>query len=211
VKTMTSRSQRIVPMLPQKTMQPKNKEACTAAPLHPPEHRAKSFDPCVYSNEFYAVFVAIVVMADHDSGRHDGGLLGWKICWSGLEVIGNYSEPTRRTLMHRNITTAGGDTSGDVGPAGQTSNQTRCAISSTGSLSQQGDAGLPCQVSTNGVSLVPILELKGDSIEGIHPPWMCISMSQRGSKVYQMLEPLVNSTACRQGGTPPHCWWVGGR
>ncbi len=28
--------------------------------------------------------------------------------------------------------------------------------------------GLPCQVLTNGVSLIPTLELKGNSIDGLH-------------------------------------------
>ncbi len=35
--------------------------------------------------------------------------------------------------------------------------------------------GLPCQVSTDGVSLIPTLELKGNSVEGLHHPWICIS------------------------------------
>jgi hypothetical protein len=37
--------------------------------------------------------------------------------------------------------------------------------------------GLSCQVSTNGVSLIPTLELKGNSIDGLHHPWICISKS----------------------------------
>jgi hypothetical protein len=65
VKTMTSRSQHIVPMLPQQTVQPKNKEACTAAPLRPPVHGAKSSDPCVNGNKFYAVFSSVVAKAGH--------------------------------------------------------------------------------------------------------------------------------------------------
>ncbi len=133
---MTSQSQRIVPMLPQQTVQPKNKEACTVAPLHPLEHWAKSSNPCGNCNKFYVVFTSIMVMADHDLGRDDGVLLGQRFCWSGLEVIGDYPKPTRCTLMCRNITTAGRDASGNVGPAGQTSNQARCAISSTGLLWQ---------------------------------------------------------------------------
>ncbi len=131
---MTSRSQRIVLMLPQQTVQPKNKEACTAAPLRPPEHGAKSSDPCGDGVEFYAVFASIVVMADHNPGRDDGVLLGWRFCWLGLDAIGNYPKLTMRMPMHRDITTAGGDTSGNVGPDGQTSNQARCAFSSTGLL-----------------------------------------------------------------------------
>ncbi len=120
MKAMTSWSQRIVPMLPQQTVQPKNKEACTAAPLCPLEHGAKSSDQCVYGDKFYAVFASVMVMADHDPGRDDRGLLGWRFCWLGLEVIGDYPKPTRRMPMPRDITTAGGDASGNVGPAGQT-------------------------------------------------------------------------------------------
>jgi hypothetical protein len=118
VKTITSRSQRIVLILPQQTVQPKNKEACTASPLHPLQHRANSSDPCGDGNKFYALFASVVVMADHDPGRDDGVLLGWKFCWSGLEVIGDYPKLTRRTLMCHDITTAGRDASGNVGPAG---------------------------------------------------------------------------------------------
>ncbi len=120
MKTLTSRSQCIVSMLPQQTLQPKNKEACTAAPLRPPERGAKSSDPCSDGNKFYAVLASTVVMADHDPGMDDRVLLGWRLCWSVSEVISDYPEPTRHTLMRRDITTAGGDASGNVGPAGQT-------------------------------------------------------------------------------------------
>ncbi len=141
MKTLTSRSQRIVPMLPQQTVQPKNKEACTAAPLCPLEHGAKSSNPCGDGDEFYAMFASVVVMADHGPGRDDGVLLGRRFCRSGLEVIGNYPKPTMRTLMRCDITTAGGDASGNVEPAGQTSDQARCAVSSTGLLWRQCNAG----------------------------------------------------------------------
>jgi hypothetical protein len=43
--------------------------------------------------------------------------------------------------MRRNTATAGGGVSGTVGPAGQTSNRARWAISSTGLLWQRGVAG----------------------------------------------------------------------
>jgi hypothetical protein len=86
------------------------------------------------------MFVAsVMVIADHNPGRDDGGILGWRFCRS-LEVIGDYPEPTRRMLMRRDISTAGGDASGNVGPAGQTSDQARCTVSSTGLLSRRGDA-----------------------------------------------------------------------
>jgi hypothetical protein len=37
--------------------------------------------------------------------------------------------------------------------------------------------GLPCQVWTNGVSSIPTLELEGNSVDGLHHPWICISKS----------------------------------
>jgi hypothetical protein len=65
VKTMTSQSQPIVPMLPQQTVQPKNKEACTAATLHPPERGAESSDLCIYGDKFYTLFSSVVAKAGH--------------------------------------------------------------------------------------------------------------------------------------------------
>jgi hypothetical protein len=141
VKTMTSRSQRLVPMLPQQTVQPKNKEACTAAPLQTWEHGADSFDPGNDEDDCFVKPASFVVTADHDPGMDDGGPLGRRFCWLGWEVVGNHPEPTRRTPMHRNTATAGGGISGAVGPAGRTSNQARCAISSTGLLWWRGVAG----------------------------------------------------------------------
>jgi hypothetical protein len=82
-----------------------------------------------------------VVTADHDPGRDDGGTLGWRCCWSGWEVVGDHPKPAQRKPMRRDTATAGGGVSGTVGPAGQTSNQARCAISSTGVLWRQGIAG----------------------------------------------------------------------
>jgi hypothetical protein len=141
VKTMTSRSQCIVPMLPQKTVQPKNKVACTVAPLQNQEHGANSFDPGNNEDDCFVEPTSFVVMADHDPGKDDGGPLGRRFCRSGWEVVGNHPEPTRRTPMRRDTATAGGGVSGAVGPAGRTSNQARCAVSSTGLLWQQGVAG----------------------------------------------------------------------
>jgi hypothetical protein len=42
---------------------------------------------------------SFVVTADHDPGKDDGGLLGWRFCRSGLELVGDYPELTRRTPM----------------------------------------------------------------------------------------------------------------
>ncbi len=141
MKTMTSRSQRIVPMLPQQTVQPKNKVACTAAPLQNREHGADSFNSGDDKDDCFVEPASFVVTADHDPGRDDGGPLGWRFCWSGWEVVGDHPEPTWRTPMHCNTATAGGGISGAVGPAGRTSNQARCAVSSTGLLWRRGVAG----------------------------------------------------------------------
>ncbi len=143
MKTMTSRSQRIVPMLPQQqTVHPKNKEACTADPLQNREHGADSFDPGDDEDKYFVKPTSFVVTADHDPGRDDGGPLGRRFCRSGWEVVGDHPEPTRRTPMRCDTATADGGISGTVGPAGRTSNQARCAVSSTGLLWWRGIAGL---------------------------------------------------------------------
>jgi hypothetical protein len=59
-------------MLPQQSVQPKNKEAYTVAPLHPPKHVVKSSNPCGYGNKFYAVFASVVAKAGHVFKRDDG-------------------------------------------------------------------------------------------------------------------------------------------
>ena len=118
MKTMTSRSQRIVPMLPQQTVQPKNKVACTAAPLQNWEHGVNAFNPGNNEDNCFVEPASFVVTADHDPGRDDGGPLGRRFCWSGLEVVGNHPELTRHTSMHHDTTTAGGGVAGAEGPAG---------------------------------------------------------------------------------------------
>jgi hypothetical protein len=153
VKTMTSRSQLIVPMLPQQTVQPKNKVACTATPLQNREHRTDAFDLGNDKDDCFIEPASFVVMADHDPGRDDGGPLGWRFCRLGLVVVGNHPKPVWHTPMHRGTATAGGGVSGTVGPAGQTSDQARCAVSSTGSLWRQGVAGFAV-LGTNKWSVV---------------------------------------------------------
>jgi hypothetical protein len=140
VKTMTPRSQCIVPMLPQQTVQPKNKVACTAGPLQNWEHGANSFDSGDDEDNCFVKPASFVVMADHNPGRDDGGPLGWRFCRSGWEVVGDHPKPTQCMPMRRDKATAGGGVSGAVGPAGRTSNQARCAVSSTGLLWRQGVA-----------------------------------------------------------------------
>ncbi len=99
VKTMTSRSQRIVPMLPQQTVQPKNKVACTAAPLQNWEHGADSFHPGDNEDDCFVEPASFVVTADHNPRRDDGGPLGQRFCWEGWEVVGDHPEPTWHTPM----------------------------------------------------------------------------------------------------------------
>ena len=118
VKTMTSRSQRIVPMLPQQTVQPKTKEACTVAPLQNQEHGADAFDPGNNEDDYFVKPASFVVTADQDPRREDGGPLGQRFCWSGWEVVGDHPVLTRRTPMRCDTATAGRGVSGAVGPAG---------------------------------------------------------------------------------------------
>jgi hypothetical protein len=80
---MTSWSQRIVLMLPQQTVQPKNKVACTAAPLQNQEHGADSFDPGNDEDDCCVKPASFMVTADHDPRRDDRGPMGWRFCWSG--------------------------------------------------------------------------------------------------------------------------------
>ncbi len=105
-------------------MLPKNKEACTAAPLQNPqnlEHEADAFDLGDDEDDWFVVPASFVVTADHDPGRDDGGPLGRRSCRSGLVVVDDHPEPMQRTLMRRD--TAFEDAS--IG-AGRTSDGARC-------------------------------------------------------------------------------------
>ncbi len=150
---MTSRSQRIVPMLPQQTVQPKNKVACTATSLQNREHEADSFDPGDNEDDCFVEPASFVVTADHDPGKDDGGPLGRRFCRSGWEVVSNHPKPTQRTPMRCDTATAGGGVSGAVGPAGRTSDRARCVVSSTGLLWRRGVAGF-AMPGINGWSVV---------------------------------------------------------
>ena len=64
-------------MLPQQSVQPKNKEAYTAAPHRNLEHGANAFDPGDAKDVCYAAPTSVVVItADHSPGRDDRGPLG---------------------------------------------------------------------------------------------------------------------------------------
>jgi hypothetical protein len=84
VKTMTSWSQRIVLMLPQQAVQPKNKEACTAAPLQNREHGADAFDLGDDKDDCFVEPASFVVTAEHNPRRNDGGPLSQRFAgWGG--------------------------------------------------------------------------------------------------------------------------------
>ncbi len=72
MKTLTSWSQHILLMLPQQSVQPKNKVAYTAAPLRPPECGAKSSNPCVDGNKFYTVSTSIMASLGYVPKKGDG-------------------------------------------------------------------------------------------------------------------------------------------
>jgi hypothetical protein len=115
-------------------VQPRRSGAYRTAPLLNREHRANAFDPDDDEDDCFVVPASFVVTADHNPGRDDRGPLGQRFCRLASEVVGDYPKLTRRTLMHLDTTTVGGGTSGIEGLAGQTSNQARCAVSSTGLL-----------------------------------------------------------------------------
>jgi hypothetical protein len=115
--------------------------AYTAAPLQNREHGADSFDPGDNEGDYFVKPASVVVTANHDPRRDDGGPLGLRVCRSGWEVVGDHPKPTWRTPMRRDTATAGGGISGAVCPAGRTSDRARCAVSSTGVLWRQGVAG----------------------------------------------------------------------
>jgi hypothetical protein len=134
VKTLTSRSQCIVPMLPQQTVQPKNKEAYTAPPLHPSERGTKSSNPCVDGNNFYTTSASIVARLGHILKKGAGEFWGRRRCRSRLEVVVDHPEPTWRVLIGRNTTNTGGGPA-DIGWFfGQISKLARGVASSIGWL-----------------------------------------------------------------------------
>jgi hypothetical protein len=102
------------------------------------EHGADAFNPGNGKDDCFVAPASFVVTADHDPRRDDGGPLGWRFYWSGLEVVGNYPELTRRTPMRHDTKSVGGGASDVVQLAGQTSDSARCAVSSTGVLWRHG-------------------------------------------------------------------------
>jgi hypothetical protein len=100
-------------------------------PLQNREHGANAFDPSNNKDNCFVSTASIVVPTDQIPGRDDRGPLGWRCCWSRLEVVNNHPEPTLCTPMRRNTMPAGGGASDVAGLAGQTSNSARCAVSST--------------------------------------------------------------------------------
>ncbi len=111
------------------------------APLQNREHGAGAFN--LGNNAVVCVVgpSSAVVAAGHVCGRDGLIPLGRRACQSGWEVVGDHPEPIWRTPKRRDTATAGRGVSGAVITAGRTSNQARCAVSSTGVLWQQGNAG----------------------------------------------------------------------
>ena len=111
------------------------------APLQNREHGADAFDlgddavVCVVGPS------SAVVAAGHGCGRDGVKPSGRRTFRSGWEVVGDHPEPIWRMPKRRDTATAGGGVSGAVSTAGRTSDRARCAVSSTGALWQQGDAG----------------------------------------------------------------------
>jgi hypothetical protein len=145
VKTLTSRSQHIVPMLPQQTVQPKNKKAYTAAPLCPPEHGTKSSNPCVNGNQFYAASASVMARLGRVPKKGAGEFRGPMRCWLGLEVVVDHPKPTWHTPMCRNTSNAGGGAADIRRLACQTSKPARGIASSIGWLWPRGVAGFAVQ------------------------------------------------------------------
>jgi hypothetical protein len=83
MKIMTSWSQHVLLMLPQQSVQPKNKVAYTAAPLQNREHGADAFVPGDNKDNCFVVPDSFMVTADHDPGKDDGGPLGRRLCRLG--------------------------------------------------------------------------------------------------------------------------------
>ncbi len=120
MKTLTSGPQGIVPMLPQLSVQPKNKEAYRAAPLRPLECGAESSDPCVKGNKLYTVSTSVVARLGHIPKKGAGEFWGWRRCCSGLNVVVVCPKPARHTPMRRNTANTGGSAADVERLAGQT-------------------------------------------------------------------------------------------
>jgi hypothetical protein len=104
------------------------------APVLNQEHGANAFDRGNNKDDCFVAPASFVVTADHNPGRDDGGPLVWRFCRLGSEVDSDYPKQTWRTPMHCNTTTVGRGDSGIEGLARKTSDQARCAVSSTGLL-----------------------------------------------------------------------------
>jgi hypothetical protein len=191
-------------MLPQQTVQPKNKAACTAAPSvlrrigpNPPTHAstATSFMPCSpplwqrLAMLPYQVTESFVV----------GGCVGQGRRWTTMSP---YQHGICRSAMAQGMQAEA--LLVFLGLLVKPACQPDASFPALDGCGRKALPGLPCKVSsTNGVSLIPTLEVEGNSVEAIHYPWISISKSQVEC-VCQTLELLVQGTACHQGGALPH-------
>ena len=69
------------------------------APLQNPEREADVSNLGDGEDDSVAVPSSVVVTADHGPGRDDGGPSGRRKCRSGLAMVDERPEPTRRTPM----------------------------------------------------------------------------------------------------------------
>ena len=80
--------------MPQQSVLPKNKEAYTAAPLENLKHKADAFNPRDDEDRYVVVPASVVVPADHDHGRGDGGSLGSTSVGGGASGVAGLVEQT---------------------------------------------------------------------------------------------------------------------
>ena len=145
--------------------------AYTAAPLQNREYRADSSDPGNDKGDHFVEPASVVITANHDPGRDDGGPLGWGDCRSGWEVVGDHPKPTWHMPMRRDTATAGVHVCGAVVLLGEPAIEPDAPFPAL-----ECDGGkatpvfTPCKVSTDGMVSIPTLEGGDNDIEGL-----CIS------------------------------------
>ena len=101
------------------------------APLQNRELGADAFDLGDNAVVCVAGPSSTVVAAGHECRRDGVKPSGRRTFWSGLEVDDNYPKPSwHRSMCHGKVLGDGG-ASASTEPAGQTSDEARCAVSNT--------------------------------------------------------------------------------
>ena len=112
-------------------VQPRRPLAYTSAPLQNWEHGAGAFDLGDDADVCVVASSSAVVAAGHGCGRDGLKPSGRRTFRSGLEVDDDYPEPSwHRSMRHGKVLGDGG-ASASTEPAGQTSDEARCAVSNT--------------------------------------------------------------------------------